>query len=125
MCDHTVWPGPSLLNDSLLLYRCYPVSILYKSIADRYRPVTVGDGPITVRYRFIKNASWVDALNRCFNSQCHGNRSRRHFKIFLTITEKISFDISCNSYEMISLIFAEKVSEKKIDCHLLQICLAL
>ena len=31
----------------------------YKSIAGRYRPVRVADGPITVRYRFMKNASWV------------------------------------------------------------------
>ena len=37
----------------------YPVSILYKSIAGLYRPVRVADGPITVRYIFIKNASWV------------------------------------------------------------------
>ena len=35
-----------------------PASILYKSIARRYRPVRVADGPITARYRFIKNASW-------------------------------------------------------------------
>ena len=35
-----------------------PVSILRKSIAIRYRPVRVADGPITVRCRFIKNASW-------------------------------------------------------------------
>ena len=35
-----------------------PVSILYKSIAGRYRPVKVADGPITARYRFIKNANW-------------------------------------------------------------------
>ena len=35
-----------------------PASILYKSIAGRYRPVRVADGPITARYRFIKNASW-------------------------------------------------------------------
>ena len=34
-----------------------PVSILYKSIAGRYRPVRVADGLITARYRFIKNAS--------------------------------------------------------------------
>ena len=34
-----------------------PVSILYKSIAGRYWPVRVADGPITTRYRFIKNAS--------------------------------------------------------------------
>ena len=36
-----------------------PVSILYKSIAVRYRPVRVADGPTTARYSFIKNASWV------------------------------------------------------------------
>ena len=36
----------------------YPVIILHKSIADRYRPVRVADGPITARYRFIKHASW-------------------------------------------------------------------
>ena len=37
----------------------FPASILYKSIAGRYRPVRVADGPITARYRFIKNAYWV------------------------------------------------------------------
>ena len=31
----------------------YPVSILHKSIAGRYRPVRVADGPITARYRFM------------------------------------------------------------------------
>ena len=35
-----------------------PISILNKTIAGRYRPVRVADGPITARYRFIKNASW-------------------------------------------------------------------
>ena len=35
------------------------MSIIYKSIAGSYRPVSVADGPITARYRFIKNASWV------------------------------------------------------------------
>ena len=39
--------------------RRHPVSILYKSIAGRYRPVKVADGPITARYGFIKNASWA------------------------------------------------------------------
>ena len=33
------------------------VSILHKSIGGRYRPVRVADGPMTARYRFIKNAS--------------------------------------------------------------------
>ena len=36
-----------------------PASILYKSIAGRYRPVRIADGPITARYRFIKNPYWV------------------------------------------------------------------
>ena len=31
----------------------FPVSILHKSIAGRYRPVRVADGPITTRYRFM------------------------------------------------------------------------
>ena len=44
----------------LKVVRKYPVSILYKSIAGRYRPVRVADGPITARYWFIKNASWVN-----------------------------------------------------------------
>ena len=35
-----------------------PVSILYKSTADRYRPVRVADGTITARCMFLKNASW-------------------------------------------------------------------
>ena len=36
-----------------------PASIPFKSIAGRYRPVRVAaDGPITARYRFIKNAYW-------------------------------------------------------------------
>ena len=32
---------------------------LHKSIAGRYRSIMVADGPITARYRFIKNASWA------------------------------------------------------------------
>ena len=40
-----------------------PVSSFYKSIAGRYRPVSYPDGPITARYRFIKNASW-DATSK-------------------------------------------------------------
>ena len=48
------------------------VSILYKSRAGRYRPVSVADGPITARYIFLKNASW-DATDKGFSgvhSQC-------------------------------------------------------
>ena len=46
-------------HDALCLYldpeinpAKHPVSILQKSIAGRYRPVRVADGPITARYRF-------------------------------------------------------------------------
>ena len=41
-----------------------PASILYKSIAGRYRPVIYPDGPITARYRFIKNAYWNNPLTK-------------------------------------------------------------
>ena len=47
-----------MVFDNLQNIFIVPVSILYKSIAVRYRPVRVADGPITARYRFIKNASW-------------------------------------------------------------------
>ena len=46
----SIWLRSRLVDD--YLYH-YPVSILHKSIADRYRPVRVADGPITVRYRFM------------------------------------------------------------------------
>ena len=45
------------------LYTPNPVSILHKSIAGRYRPVRVADGPITARCRFIKNASWDSSFS--------------------------------------------------------------
>ena len=40
-------------------HRISQISSLHKSIAGRYRPVRVADGPITARCRFMKNASWV------------------------------------------------------------------
>ena len=46
-----------------------PVSILYKSIAGRYRPVSYPDGPITARYRLIKTASWEGAANFAIGGQ--------------------------------------------------------
>ena len=44
-----------------------PASILYKSIAGRYRPVSYPDGPITPRYKFIKNAYWETFQKPCWN----------------------------------------------------------
>ena len=52
-CTSERSPGIS----STLKVNNYPVSILHKSIAGRYQPVRVADGPITARCRFIKNAS--------------------------------------------------------------------
>ena len=53
--------GESLIADleQVIFVPSCPVSILHKSIAGRYRPVRIADGPITARCRFIKNASWV------------------------------------------------------------------
>ena len=45
-------------TDNILRFY-FLASILYKSIVGRYRPVRYPDGPITVRYRFTKNAYWV------------------------------------------------------------------
>ena len=53
---HVVWSECPLSTWS------NPVSILYRSIAGRYRSVRVTDGLITVRYSFIKNASWEHCL---------------------------------------------------------------
>ena len=47
-----------------------PVSILCKSIADRYRPVRVADWPIKARYRFIKNASWDVIISSLYIMEC-------------------------------------------------------
>ena len=49
-------------GSSTLSQKLNPASILYKSIAGRYRPVSYPDGPITARYRFIKNA-FLQCLN--------------------------------------------------------------
>ena len=47
-----------------------PANILNKSIAGRYRPVSYPDGPITARYRFIKNAYWDDTGYKKKNATC-------------------------------------------------------
>ena len=49
------------IHYTIKLRNRFPASILYKSIAGRYRPVSYPDGPITARYRFVKNAYWVQS----------------------------------------------------------------
>ena len=64
------------------------VSILYKSIAGRYWPVSYPDGPITARYRFIKNAYWVgtfvleSAVTGRLTYKASYKICRRHSQIF-------------------------------------------
>ena len=60
----------------------YPVSILHKSIADRYRPVRGADGPITARYRFIKNACRVVRVERDTQTTSEKNILSRPIKNF-------------------------------------------
>ena len=52
-------------------YSSILAGILYKSIAGRYRPVRVADGPITARYRFIKDASWDIIISKETNVQSY------------------------------------------------------
>ena len=55
--------GVIFSHSGIFLKEKKTVIILHKSIAGRYRSVRVADGPITARYRFIKNASWEFALS--------------------------------------------------------------
>ena len=67
-----------------------PESILYKSIAGRYRPVSYPDGPITARYRFIKNASWEGTVAR----QKNENKKMHHAKYMHFAEIQLIFDCS-------------------------------
>ena len=56
---HALRVGGFMCDVCFVIICSSPASILYKSIAGRYRPVSYPDGPIMARYRFIKNAYWV------------------------------------------------------------------
>ena len=64
--EEAIWSGSTLFakveyiwvlqdkEETISLLCIYsPVSILHKSLAGRYRPVRVADGPIKARYRFM------------------------------------------------------------------------
>ena len=55
----------------MLKYQQLPASIIYKSIAGRYRPVSYPDGPIKARYRFINNTCW-EMVTRMAEEPAHG-----------------------------------------------------
>ena len=57
-----------------------PIGILLKSILDRYLPDSNAVGPITVRYRFKQNASWV--WHKCRVSAVRSKRSYDNSMLF-------------------------------------------
>ena len=77
-----IWQAPSGCPRIQVLFmrNANPVSILYKSIAGRYRPVRVADGPITAHYRFIKNASSEILWSVFADVQVHLNFRRMHMQ---------------------------------------------
>ena len=77
---------------SLSVKRPFPVSILHKSTAGRYRPVRVADGPITARCRFMKKASWVDLLDMptapgCFAVSVYSHVSHKRINYQTSVTD--------------------------------------
>ena len=74
----------------------HPVSILHKSIAGRYRPVRVADGPKTTRYKFMQNASWA-CRTICYPSLFY-------IEIFCNV--KVNSKDTDQSAQMIRLIWA-------------------
>ena len=94
----------------------YPVSILYKSIAGRYRPVRVADGPITARYRFIKNAYWVHIIRKF-----HINCPIVHIiRIDTVVRKRNTLTLLCATYAYLEHML-RKCTTERIITHLLRI----
>ena len=76
-----------------------PASILYKSTAGRYRPVSYPDGPITARYRFIKNAFWVDNTIRIlFTDEIRTPKRTEHIFVIGAASDlRVGFRVSKTS----------------------------
>ena len=69
--------------DSYIVSLHLPASILFKSVAVRYRPVDYPDSPITARYRFIKNAYWARGSLGTFLSRTSMSRLSFGQRIFV------------------------------------------
>ena len=77
------------LFNSQIFVNAHPVSILYKSVAGRYRPVRVADGPITVRYRFINIYMHVSSLgNSLFSVGLNIFYFSKYYKTFNIVAHK-------------------------------------
>ena len=84
-------------------YCCVLVRILNKSIAGRFRPVRVADGPISARYRFIKNASWGVCLFSCFVLLCFAFLSCcLYYLLYVSVTFLLADE---NEYRLIRDLF--------------------
>ena len=102
----------TLYSEGCPVTRCFgipaaPASILHKSIAGRYRPVRVADGPITARCRFIKNASW-DVLRQIakLKQEVTGHRTRLYLG---RVERKIAFE-HAQSAQILIILHMRKVS---------------
>ena len=84
-----------------------PVSILYKSIAGRYRPVRVADGPIRARYRFIKQFPETEERADNSNKTAYKICDRGHFE-FISTSNFISAH-SPSIYKLSMIRFVHKV----------------
>ena len=79
-----------------------PVSILYKSIAGRYRPIKLADGPIMALYRFIKNASWENfGSTSLLSKTCQMQRLRLVYDSALS-DRCLWFDKNYRIYDILS-----------------------
>ena len=89
----------------------FPASIFYKSIAGRYRPVSYPDGPITARYRFIKNAYWVNTTNLgfciCISIPFLYELACLYFMNCMSLTKS---NETSNKYISLRMIVGDKVS---------------
>ena len=127
--SYTSWlrhfPGTWSTKDRLytgdsLLGRTGPVSILYKSRAGSYRPVSYPDGPITARYRFIKNAVWGCAYRDRFFSFFE------KYTPYLKLTEGLAFYFRLLTWHMnfaillVQILKVESIFEKTLINYSLQ-----
>ena len=76
----------SFFHDIQHLSDTITASILYKSIVGHYRPVSYPDGPITARYRFIKNAYWD---GRAVFRDCSISRASSYY-LFIYLQSNLS-----------------------------------
>ena len=86
----------------------YPASIIYKSTAGRYRPVSYPDGPITARYRFKKNAYWV-------SSTTHKSRAKLSSYSYYVNIEPKGINFICKDIKIRRVLMITLLGDKRLD----------